>query len=159
MGFELILPRPDYESSYGASQTSRRLCNRHEPACWFRSGYCLLACAGRRVDWRLKPEASFERPLPFDRGVWDAQAESWNDDKHRRHRMADWLVRKGKLSGLTRVEVVALLGEPPATRYFQAYDLVYNLGSERGFVSIDSEWLLLKLDNAGRVEGIQQTTD
>lgn len=99
------------------------------------------------------------RPLAFERVVWDANADNWNDDHNRRHRMADWLIKKGRLSGLTRAEAVALLGEPPATNYFRDYDLVYNLGSERGFVGIDSEWLLLTLDTQGRVDGIRQATD
>jgi hypothetical protein len=40
---------------------------------------------------------------------------------------------------------VALLGEPPKTEYFKEFDLVYYLGPERGFMGIDSEWLVLKL--------------
>ena len=43
-------------------------------------------------------------------------------------------------------EVVALIGEPDNTSYFREYDMVYRLGMERGFISIDSEWLVLRLD-------------
>lgn len=39
-----------------------------------------------------------------------------------------------------------MLGKPPATDYFSDWDLVYWLGPERGFLSIDSEWLVVKLD-------------
>lgn len=66
--------------------------------------------------------------------------------------MADDLVKKRKLIGLSRPEVVALLGEPSKTEYFKEFDLVYYLGPERGFISIDSEWLVLKLGHDGRVE-------
>jgi hypothetical protein len=68
-----------------------------------------------------------------------------------RLRMADDLVDNKKLIGLTRQEVVARLGEPPRTEYFKEFDLVYYLGPERGFISIDSEWLVKKLGSDGRV--------
>jgi hypothetical protein len=41
----------------------------------------------------------------------------------------------------------ALLGVPPPTPYFREYDYVYWLGPERGLFSIDSEWLVVKLQN------------
>lgn len=66
--------------------------------------------------------------------------------------MADDLVNSKKLNGLTRSEVVALLGEPPKTEYFTEYDIVYYLGQERGFMPIDSEWLVLKFGPDGRVK-------
>jgi len=47
---------------------------------------------------------------------------------------------------------VAILGEPPKTEYFKEFDLVYYLGPERGFMGIDSEWLVLKLGPEGRVK-------
>jgi len=68
-----------------------------------------------------------------------------------RLRMADDLVDNEKLIGLMRQEVVARLGEPPKTEYFKEFDLVYYLGPERGFMSIDSEWLVMKLGPDGRV--------
>lgn len=89
------------------------------------------------------------RPLPFDRVVWDARAQDLED--FRRHRMADWLIRERQLIGKSRAELISLLGEPTATSHFRDYDLVYILGNERGWISIDSEWLLIKLDGAGRV--------
>jgi len=58
--------------------------------------------------------------------------------------MADDLVENKKLLGLTRQEVAARLGERPKTEYFKNFDLVYYLGPERGFISIDSEWLVVK---------------
>ena len=89
------------------------------------------------------------RPLPFDRVVWDARAQDLED--FRRHRMADWLIRERQLIGKSRAELISLLGEPTATSHFRDYDLVYILGNERGWISIDSEWLLINLDGAGRV--------
>lgn len=65
--------------------------------------------------------------------------------------MADDLVENKKLIGLTRQEVLARLDEPPKTEYFKNFNLVYYLGPERGFMGIDSEWLVLKLGPEGRV--------
>jgi hypothetical protein len=65
--------------------------------------------------------------------------------------MADDIIQSRLLLGKGRGEVVALLGQPPKTVYFKEYDLVYYLGPERGFMSIDSEWLIIKLGKDGRV--------
>jgi hypothetical protein len=65
--------------------------------------------------------------------------------------MAGDLVENQKLIGLTRPEVIAMLGEPPMQEYFKNYDLVYYLGPERGFMSIDSEWLVLEFGPDGRI--------
>ena len=47
--------------------------------------------------------------------------------------------------------VLHRVGEPPPTGYFAAWDMVYWLGPERGFIRIDSEWLVLRLAKDGRV--------
>lgn len=94
-----------------------------------------------------------DAPLPFSAGWWRAGEGNWSDPLHRRHRIADWLVLSHRLVGLHRNDVVALLGEPPPTEYFKEWDMVYLLGAERGFISIDSEWLVLRLDAAGYPAG------
>ena len=73
--------------------------------------------------------------------------------------MADDLVNRKMLNGLTRSEVVALLGEPPKTEYFKEYDLVYLLGQERSILPIDNEWLVLKFGPDGRVKVAIIVTD
>jgi len=83
----------------------------------------------------------------FDRSLWGNS----HTPASVRLRMADDLVDNKKLIGLMRQEVVARLGEPPKTEYFKEFDLVYYLGPERGFMSIDSEWLVMKLGPDGRV--------
>ena len=60
--------------------------------------------------------------------------------------MVDALLSKHQFNGYSKKAVLELLGEPEQTNYFQDYDLVYWLGPERGFISIDSEWLVFKLD-------------
>ena len=73
--------------------------------------------------------------------------------------IVDDLIRSERLHGRSRAEIVALLGEPPKTDYFRDYDLVYWLGPERGLMSIDSEWLVMRLDSAGRVSEYRLVTD
>jgi hypothetical protein len=98
-------------------------------------------------------------PIPFVQSGWQTGEEDWNDGWKRRHRMADWLVLTHSLVGLSRAEVVAKLGEPPPTEYFKSWSMVYILGAERGFMSIDSEWLVLRLDSASRVSEVSIVRD
>jgi hypothetical protein len=88
-----------------------------------------------------------DAPLPFIAVWWRAAKQHWSDPLHRRHRIADWLVLSDRLIGHSREDIVTLLGEPPPTEYFKEWDMVYLLGAERGFISIDSEWLVLRLDD------------
>ena len=88
-----------------------------------------------------------DAPLPFIAAWWRAGEQHWSDPLHRRHRIADWLVLSDRLIGHSREDAVTLLGEPPPTEYFKEWDMVYLLGAERGFISIDSEWLVLRLDD------------
>lgn len=84
----------------------------------------------------------------FDPVAWQDEAQV---QLGLRLKMADRLIAHGTLVGKTRAEVVELLGEPPPTGYFADWDLVYWLGPERGFISIDSEWLVLRLSAEGLV--------
>ncbi|WP_406694676.1 hypothetical protein V5E97_26830 [Singulisphaera sp. Ch08] len=65
--------------------------------------------------------------------------------------MADRLVAGHLLHGKTRQQVIQLLGEPSSEGYFRDWNLVYWLGPERGYLSIDSEWLVLRLGRDDRV--------
>ena len=79
----------------------------------------------------------------------------WNDKNlpaSVRLQMADDLIRTHRLDGMTRGQVVVLLGEPPKTPYFKDYELVYLLGPERGAMRIDSEWLVVKFGRDGCAE-------
>jgi hypothetical protein len=80
------------------------------------------------------------------------ESASWKAENRRgaegiRVRMVDDLLRRHRLIGMQRTQLEALLGVPPPTPYFREYDYVYWLGPERGLFSIDSEWLVVKLQN------------
>ena len=90
---------------------------------------------------------------------WGTQfsPEAWQRNERRvltgapRIDMVNDLLSEHALVGRTHSEAVALLGEPEDTDYFADFDMVYWLGPERGFISIDSEWLVLRLGEDGRV--------
>lgn len=95
-------------------------------------------------------------------GAWSSRtvgrgfsAAVWPDEKQVQNgvrlEMADQIVEGKMLSGKTRAQVVEMLGEPPPIGYFRTWDMVYYLGDERGYMSIDSEWLVVRLDKEGNV--------
>ena len=83
-------------------------------------------------------------PMKFEMLTWkNSEPEmSWEST---RLKMADDLIENHLKVGLTKTEVIQLIGEPDETNYFNNYDMVYYLGRERNIVGIDSEWLVIKL--------------
>ena len=118
---------------------------------WFVVALGVLIVMGAFLVWRMRSPGRAFDPV------------AWRDDSQVqegvRLSMADWLIARGALLGKTRAEVVELLGEPPPTNYFSDWDMVYWLGPERGFLSIDSEWLVLRLAQDGRVMDNQIVRD
>ena len=93
----------------------------------------------------------------FDAVKWKAiRPESTNAI---RSRMVDDLLHRYSFRGMTRQEVTGLIGEPEKSGYFTNWDMVYWLGPERGFMSIDSEWLVFRLDNEKKVTDLKVLTD
>jgi hypothetical protein len=87
--------------------------------------------------------------LAFDRARW---LESGNgSDDLIRHRMADRLVASNALIGRARSEIETMLGPSNGHGYFKDECLAYHLGPERGYISIDSEWLVLSCNASGQV--------
>lgn len=83
----------------------------------------------------------------------------WIKYPRERVKMVDEMLRKYKLVGQTKEEIVELLGDETNTDYFkEVNNIVYYLGDERGFISIDSEWLVIMFDNDVVVE-VQIETD
>lgn len=90
----------------------------------------------------------------FDRDRWE------NADLSTRERveMMDELLSQHPLKGLSRSEVVELLGEPTPTDKWDHWDMIYVLGPTE-YMPIDHEWLVIKLDETGRVSDFEKTAD
>jgi hypothetical protein len=69
--------------------------------------------------------------------------------------MVDDLLDRHELRGMTRAQVVALIGDPDTVRDLPGYDLVYWLGPQRGLIGTDSEYLAMKLDRSNRVTSVE----
>jgi hypothetical protein len=72
--------------------------------------------------------------------------------------MVDDLLDRKELRGMSRAQVVALIGEPDKGSDFPEYDLVYWLGPQRGLIGTDSEYLVMKLDKSKRVTSVELIT-
>ncbi len=91
-------------------------------------------------------------PRPFDAGRW---AEVDTSD---RWDMVQDLLNTHEFLGMTRDEVLELLGEPSPPGFplgARGWDLVYRVGS----TFMDSWWLFLGLDDAGHVSRIRLYED
>lgn len=89
--------------------------------------------------------------IPFDALKWRNE-ELVNSTNPIRIRMVDDLLKKYNLVGMPKTKLNDLLGTPPKTGYFSNYDYVYWLGPERGFISIDAEWLAIKFEDDRVIE-------
>lgn len=94
----------------------------------------------------------FYGPTEFNSEVWrNGDNYEFSSDAPRL-RMADAIIDSGVLIGKTKVEVDNMLGPQTNTDYFRPqYKYVYWLGAERGWMSIDSEWLVLNFGSDGTV--------
>jgi hypothetical protein len=101
---------------------------------------------------------AFRCPLPFVAFLWNVDYHD-GTTFHTRYRIADGLELGGRLGGMTRAEVLALLGPPPKTDKFPEHGLVYVLGPGRGWTSLDYEWLLVDFDSADRVINAEVVSD
>ena len=132
---------------------------------WLRSRFTVAAGLLLLAVGALRAFDNYSGPMSRCRGHRTFTKAAWQDsvqvygDLALRGCMVDDLLSRRRLRGIRRDEVVALLGEPRPTAYFTDYDLVYWLGPERGLVSIDSEWLVLRLDGSGRVSDYRLVTD
>lgn len=92
--------------------------------------------------------------LTFDPNAWKnavgAQTEL-------RNKMLRDLLAKHNIVGMSKHEVIELLGEPDRKDRFSSdsgeSDFNYNLGPETGgFISIDSDWLTIKFKGDSAIE-------
>ncbi|AHA06886.1 hypothetical protein COM33_21145 [Bacillus toyonensis] len=78
--------------------------------------------------------------------------DRWLNDEEKRVHMVDDFMRKYKLIGKSNEEITQLLGTPTETRNEEEGVItLYYLGTERGFIPIDSEQLIFQFDRDGRV--------
>lgn len=84
----------------------------------------------------------------------------WEQYPNERTKIVDDLLMRYDLIGMQESEILALLGSHDNdSGYFSSENrFVYRLGMERGFISIDSEWLIIDFDD-GVVVGHFITTD
>ncbi len=93
----------------------------------------------------------FNGPIEFNPDVWrDGNNLNYGSKEFPRLRMADGLIKSGALIGKTTSGIESMLGPQTKTKYFRPqYDLVYWLGRERSIISIDGEWLVIKVNESG----------
>ncbi|EEL33431.1 hypothetical protein bcere0019_33570 [Bacillus cereus Rock3-28] len=78
--------------------------------------------------------------------------DRWLNDEEKRVHMVDDFMQKYKLTGKSNEEITQLLGTPTETRNEEEGVItLYYLGTERGFIPIDSEQLIFQFDRDGRV--------
>ena len=86
----------------------------------------------------------------FDGKAWRDRSLDHDPGWPTRLRMVDDLIAKHQLDGVSRDQILLLLGPADETGKWKDWDLVYWLGPERGVFRIDSEWLVIRFDRAGR---------
>lgn len=96
--------------------------------------------------------------MNFERQKW-IDPKVYYDEPYIRIKMVDDLVTNHLSKGISRLQVIELLGEQIETKKMQEYDLVYWLGMEKSFISIDSLWLVIKFDKEDRLTEFKILTD
>jgi len=100
------------------------------------------------------PIEGWIKAATFDSSEWKARALDGDIMWPTRLRMIDDLMGRGLLDGATRQEVEQLLGEPDELGFLRAGDIAYELGPERSFIRIDSDWLVIQFGSTGIVEDV-----
>lgn len=104
--------------------------------------------------WVFRWQPSMEQAhhaLPFNSARWRSRADGDGERWPTRLRMVDDLLARRVLPGKTRSQVVDLLGKPDMTDDRPAPSMIYDLGPERGALSMDNEILVIEFDAAGKV--------
>ena len=134
---------------------------------WRQSRYvsCYLKSAGMLflVAICCSVVAGCKAQRPFDSSAWK---KATGERAESRKKMLPALRSQHRLVGMSKDQIVDLLGEPDITGRFSRdegnRDMNYYLGPEGNpyfsLLRIDSDWLTLKLKD-GRVEDVSVTTD
>jgi hypothetical protein len=123
------------------------------------AGLMLAFC----LAWITRPALGVGSDLEeFDSVRWRAEAADQTQfgSLAPRQRMLKDAIRTIQ-SAKSRAEIEALLGPSQETSYFKetGRHLIYRLGMERGAMAIDSEWLLIWLDESGKMVRYKLVTD
>ncbi|WP_193224398.1 outer membrane protein assembly factor BamE [Bacillus sp. B1-b2] len=87
-------------------------------------------------------------------------SSKWSEKPSKRVEIIDDLLLNYDFKGMTKNEVINILGTPSETEYFKKdNNIVYHLGYERGLISIDSEWLVINFDGNEIVINYDVVTD
>lgn len=121
-------------------------------------GFPFIVVGGLLAQTNLKQWQHCRGYTQFNPALWNDPTLS-AEPTYVRLCMVDDLLAKFLLMGRSQAGVVELLGSPTPQNGFAGYDLVYILGPERRFISIDYEWLGIKLDAAGYVSDAELVTD
>ena len=90
----------------------------------------------------------------------DFSIVKWEAEPYERVWMVDDLLTQYDFVGMDVSSLEAILGKDTDTSYFEApRRLVYYLGDERGFISIDSEWLVFDVSEEGIVTNVNILRD
>lgn len=124
---------------------------------------CAIALPSLIISSILFFRLSFELPISqrlfpsgsdlsnFSSEFWQQNASTaWNNGISEREKMLKDLV-ENVLPGKSKDEIEQLLGESLDTPYFRSIDkdMIYYLGPQRDSLGVDSEWLLIWLDEEG----------
>lgn len=146
---------------------ARRRSPRPTGRAWFFAGTVLAVVLRGTV-------AVFDLPggSVFDRAVFSAP--SWKDRAFIDHsdrdsprsRTVDDLLASSVLVGKSREDITALLGMDDGLRgtgyaggFCDDYDFVWFVGPEPGWISVDSQWLVIKLSPEGKAAEVKTVTD
>ncbi|WP_144697757.1 hypothetical protein [Fictibacillus phosphorivorans] len=98
--------------------------------------------------------------LAYQGSKFTFSVEKWHAQEDKRGDIVEDLVEKYDFKGWSDTRVIKLLGEPVKDGARKEPDnIVYYLGDESGYPSIDSEWLLFWFDENDRVTKFEVTTD
>jgi hypothetical protein len=91
----------------------------------------------------------------FDEQAWK------NADLNGRERaeLLDDFTSRYHLEGMAEAEVLKHLGPPTQTDKWGGADMIYVLGNDCSYMPIDNEWLVIDLNDQGRVESFKRTRD
>ena len=98
-------------------------------------------------------------PGSFNSQKWKVAETSSDSSYAPRLEMADDLVSSRCLQKMSEKEIRSLLGPSTKTNKYKEWDFVYWLGPERSYFSIDSEWLVIRIDKNKKVKEVRIVRD